>query len=134
MEQEGQQALYDFLYKDDSLIASYNAQIYRGHLERFTKETAVQSSVSSEVKGSIPAVLSASLDGAKGASSKDVSSYIPHDTATLDLMHSLAPALKKVDDPSLKRGDFLIIQAPLYIFTKSLLLNTIDIFIAMKKE
>ena len=80
--------LLNFLYKDESLIASLYAQIYRGRLVGIDKEESTTDSENGEIKGGMP-LLGAKTAWGSGACQRVRETIDPHDAATLDVLKHL---------------------------------------------
>lgn len=80
--------LLNFLYKDEALIASLYAQIYRGRLVEIDREESTTDSENGEIKGGIP-LLGAKTAWGSGACQRVRETIDPHDAATLDVLKHL---------------------------------------------
>ncbi|GAB1254576.1 hypothetical protein [Desulfovibrio falkowii] len=80
--------LLNFLYKDEALIASLYAQIYRGRLVEIDREESTTDSENGEIKGGMP-LLGAKTAWGSGACQRVRETIDPHDAATLDVLKHL---------------------------------------------
>lgn len=80
--------LLNFLYKDESLIASLYAQIFSGRLVAIDKEESSANSENSEFKGGLSLLGGKASWGSNGGR-RIKESIDPHDAATLDVLTHL---------------------------------------------
>jgi len=80
--------LLNFLYKDEALIASLFAQIFRGKLVSIDKEESSANLENGEVKGGMALISARTSWGASGGQ-RIKESIDPHDAATLDVLKHL---------------------------------------------
>lgn len=80
--------LLNFLYKDEALVASLYAQIFRGKLVSIDKEESSTNSENSEFKGGMP-LLGGSASWGSGGGQRIKETVDPHDAATLDVLKHL---------------------------------------------
>lgn len=106
-------ALLNFLYKDESFIASLYAQVFSGKLVQVALENSVAKKIEANVKGD---VLVASGAASGGRTSVELHREVvdPHDAATLDVLNHLDPFC--VSEEECTRGDIVKMSGELFLY------------------
>ncbi|MDR1241895.1 MAG: hypothetical protein LBM00_03795 [Deltaproteobacteria bacterium] len=105
-------ALLHFLYKDESLIASLYAQIFRGRLVQIDHGQKDTRSDGTEVGGSLKIVSGSARQGNSFEESRH-ELIDPHDAATLDVLNHLQKFA--VDEKSSKKGDIVLLSGGIFL-------------------
>jgi hypothetical protein len=103
-------ALLHFLYKDEALIASLYAQIFRGRLVRINHGQTETQSDDAEVGGNVK-IVSGKAQWGNSFEESQHEIIDPHDAATLDVLNHLEQF--SVAEQDCKKGDVLLLSGGL---------------------
>jgi len=120
-------ALYNFLYKDEALIASLYAQIFQGRLLQINHSESDTNSRDSEL-GIDVKIISANANTSDTSVTQRHEVVDPHDAATIDVLNHLQKSSKQCKDASPK--DVVFISGGMFIapyeFRKTLIEYAFD--------
>lgn len=114
-------ALYDFIYKNESLINSYYAQLFDGLLKE-TEHTSRNSSSESESFTAGPRVLAqGKMEGKRELGEESKSKSIPHDILVIDTLVRLNEYSKPVDEA--RNSELMVVEGDMFVLNKPIIDN-----------
>lgn len=112
-------ALYDFLYKNDSIVKSFYSQLYDGLIREHSKTDTVSSEDRETITVGPKVLAQGILDGTKGISNQKTSIVEPYDLLTVDVLSYLSSISKDIGDSA--NGDIVKVSGNLFILDKNLI-------------
>lgn len=114
-------ALYDFVYKNESLINSYYAQLFDGLLKE-TEHTSRNGSSESESFTAGPRIIAqGKMEGKRELGEENKSKSIPHDLLVIDTLVKLNEQAKPIDEA--QNSDLMVVEGDMFVLNKSIIDN-----------
>ena len=119
-------ALFNFLYKNESLIQSLYSQIFSGQLQSIETQETGRLKETGDVEGGMPPIVKGNMAREQSNEKTHRTVMLPHDSTVHDVLVSLAPRMKHVVEES-DFGDILRTKGNIYIIPSDVEINALDV-------